>query len=1142
MGNPDVILQDLLAHDSWIRALARHLVSDEHTAEDLAQEAWVEVLEKPPRKVGRLTSWLGGVVRNLGAMHQRADTNRQRREQAAAKPEHVPSVAEMRAREKMRVKVARAVFNLEEPYRSAILYRYFESLAPRDISALLGISAKAVEERLRRGLQKLRARLDRDFGDRKTWCTALIPLTVPTAAEAATAGGAATASILTGALIMSMKVKIGIAVVVLLGTAFILWPCGSETTLPKNEEAAETSSTEGRATPADAAPSRAARIEEADRAPTVPSASGDSALAAAPVPRAGFITGTVRHTSGEPLSGATLRAFSFPRRGKTAEKVLVSTKTDSSGAYTLGPLPWWEYLEIIEASAKGHYSERREALAGTVQNFVLGSGGILSGRIRAADSRAPCASAVVKAFRTTDETAFEPGSMFRTSTSSGLPTVTDVNGAYRFPNLRPGTYRLSVFPTGNPPADPAPALIEVRGGEETVQDVAMGSGYPLCGCITDRATGKPIEGATIRLGENPRQCTRTDRDGRFRIQGLPNWGSSSIKVLAGGYRDAYEQVHSASKGTMEKNFALVPDPVASLGGRVIGPDGSGIDGALVSAGGQEAVTTDEDGRFLVTGFPSARSSGRVYVEAEGFAKLVASVEDVRVGGENRELLIRLEDRGGTVWGRVADDAGRPVQEARVYVKKPGSRAYSTSTDEKGQFEIQNIVAGIYRIGAVTKGALETERSRYQRVTRTGVCVEEGRRTHVALTLRPGSFLAGRVVDGFGRPMDDVSVYARPAWKWVKKDGLVSHGARRGRTGTDGTFRLEGLPEGETTFHVSAQKLGYHAAVLPDPKPGRGFHQHEIRAAVAYGVSVGTADLCLRLAKEPQIEGRVTVAATARPATEFRISAVRSRPEKPGGRTRFVDYFVDPEGRFVLPVREGSFAVTAKTPTGENSPPLTVLVKIDNPAPPIQLIVYPGTTVRGTVHAPGGALAPGCKVVLLVAEGKDRGRRQGVAMTDDSGCFVIQHIPPGAYLARATQEGHPDREGLERIDVAAGGVTKVRLSLAVCGRFQAWVKDRTGRVVLGATVTVRREDGAIVKLDRWRYFAELRRRYRIEGAKVNITFWPPFTRTDKAGMTRHRYLAAGHYQAEILAPGFQAKKQAFTMASGMDTRLEVTLKK
>jgi len=73
-------------------------------------------------------------------------------------------------------------------------------------------------------------------------------------------------------------------------------------------------------------------------------------------------------------------------------------------------------------------------------------------------------------------------------------------------------------------------------------------------------------------------------------------------------------------------------------------------------------------------------------------------------------------------------------------------------------------------------------------------------------------------------------------------------------------------------------------------------------------------------------------------------------------------------------------------------------------------------------------------------------------------------------------------------------------------------------------------------------AEFRSRLSKEGFEVNFTFWPPSTTTNPAGLTRHRHLAAGRYLAGIAAPGYQAVQKGFTVASGLDTRLEITLKK
>ena len=44
MNIPEVVLEDLIATDAWIRALARGLVVDNEEAKDVAQDAWVRAL------------------------------------------------------------------------------------------------------------------------------------------------------------------------------------------------------------------------------------------------------------------------------------------------------------------------------------------------------------------------------------------------------------------------------------------------------------------------------------------------------------------------------------------------------------------------------------------------------------------------------------------------------------------------------------------------------------------------------------------------------------------------------------------------------------------------------------------------------------------------------------------------------------------------------------------------------------------------------------------------------------------------------------------------------------------------------------------------------------------------------------------
>jgi hypothetical protein len=59
---------------------------------------------------------------------------------------------------------------LPEPFKAAILLRYYEDLSPHAIAKRVDAPLETVRARLKRGLQKLRRRLDEDHGgDGRSW-------------------------------------------------------------------------------------------------------------------------------------------------------------------------------------------------------------------------------------------------------------------------------------------------------------------------------------------------------------------------------------------------------------------------------------------------------------------------------------------------------------------------------------------------------------------------------------------------------------------------------------------------------------------------------------------------------------------------------------------------------------------------------------------------------------------------------------------------------------------------------------------------------------------------------------------------------------------------------------------------------------
>lgn len=175
-------LVDLLSHSAWVRRLAKSLVHDDALADDLTQEAWLAALRHPPAPGLSPRPWLGQVLRNLVRMRFRGESRRRKREETAQNDllppaAHLDSPAQLVERVETQRALAGLVVGLAEPYRSAILLRYYEGLSAADIAARQCVPAGTVRWRLKTGLEKLRSELDRSHdGDRQKWLPALAPL------------------------------------------------------------------------------------------------------------------------------------------------------------------------------------------------------------------------------------------------------------------------------------------------------------------------------------------------------------------------------------------------------------------------------------------------------------------------------------------------------------------------------------------------------------------------------------------------------------------------------------------------------------------------------------------------------------------------------------------------------------------------------------------------------------------------------------------------------------------------------------------------------------------------------------------------------------------------------------------------------
>lgn len=170
---------ELLAHAPWVRRLARALVRDDATADDVEQQTWLAALTHPPRRGDPIRGWLRTIARNVVRKFGRDDAARRRRESEAAPREALPPVDDAVARAELHARIVALVLALDEPYRTTLIRRYFDELPPGEISRRDRVPLETVRTRLKRGLELVRGRVVAPSGSgehRRELARALAPL------------------------------------------------------------------------------------------------------------------------------------------------------------------------------------------------------------------------------------------------------------------------------------------------------------------------------------------------------------------------------------------------------------------------------------------------------------------------------------------------------------------------------------------------------------------------------------------------------------------------------------------------------------------------------------------------------------------------------------------------------------------------------------------------------------------------------------------------------------------------------------------------------------------------------------------------------------------------------------------------------
>ncbi len=698
-ATPD--LDNALAERDFVRALARSLLVDRGSADDIEQRTWLRAMQHGSA-VARWRQWLSRVCRNLVQDQRRDEMRRDVHERRAARPEALTATDDLVAAEESRRGVIESVRSLPEPYRSTLWKRYWDDRSPTEIARELGVPSATVRSHLHRGHAMLRERLDRRYGDRRAWVALLAPL----------------ASSPIGIMLMSTKSKALAAAAAIVIAGLLIWGI----TPPSQEPGTPTETS----TPPSAVVSSIPESTEPTDDPDLPTERSARAVAR------GVTVHVVARRDGVPVPGLALALESFPGFGAHGAALATrSGRTDRDGTleFSLEPSDDARTVRLVSGDPRQELRTQPVVIAAgdveaTVHATVTSLECELSGEVHDALG-APIAGAIV-------------------SYSDHHQVTTDAAGRYSIAVPRgrklvfvhawaDGYGRKTEQPTIPAHADSWQINFALLPGEQVEGRVVNES-------------GDPVEGAKINTSMQLYSDVRTAADGSFALRSLEPGIALSVWAIKSGYRSGRT---SWRKGIEE--IEIVLQRGLALDGRVLDEDAVPIVGARVqvyderSFGGVEAQFTDEEGRFRTDGLSAGTMT--VVAHKRGYTKVTKSVH---VDGENT-VEIRLAE-GQSVVGRVVDTAGSPIAGVRVSAMRGtgNSREFvgtGTETDAEGRFELTDLPNLPCKVSAYETG--------YRSASIPDV-VPDG--TEIELRMERSPTVTGRVLDGrTGKPIPEFTI-------------------------------------------------------------------------------------------------------------------------------------------------------------------------------------------------------------------------------------------------------------------------------------------------------------------------------------------------------------------------------------------------
>ena len=414
--------------------------------------------------------------------------------------------------------------------------------------------------------------------------------------------------------------------------------------------------------------------------------------------------------------------------------------------------------------------------------------------------------------------------------------------------------------------------------------------------------------------------------------------------------------------------------------------------------------TGADGRFVIGGL----EPGRYRVRVTGKGLLAAELRMIAVPSDDTRIVVA---RQVSIEGTVTD-GGKPVANANVGIRGDAiGGTLEVKTDRDGKFAVPNLPEARYQLFA-WQGQLA---ARAVRVSRLGA----GPFTPVELRLEVGAIVVGRIVDRDEGTGLVAAIELRP----VGED----QAPRYARSGDDGSFRIEGVPNGR--WIADAYSPGYQSSGGVELEAGQGIPE----IALARGATVEGRVL--------DGEGRPIPGATVRALTSGQNATEVSAQVERDQLRRF-------SGRTAAPAPDATSAFAADpqfVPRGE----LGVLL---GPIPPIPPPGASGARPAAIIDLSIASLA-GEPPPLAVDPAK-----ASIWITDGEGRYRIRGLSKSKLHVLAVASGYAEARS-RQVTIAAGELVKdVDITLSAGTFVFGKVSDPRGAAVIGAQISAKPEVG------------------------------------------------------------------------------------